>query len=58
MLGPARELRAGLHEGDSGVVVDRLRVHRADETEIVHHLRRMRQQFADPGAAPPCCWNL
>ena len=33
-------LRAGLDEGDRGVVVDRLGVHRAHEAQLVHDLAR------------------
>ncbi len=45
--GPARELGAGLEEGDGRVVVDRLGVHRLDEAELVGHPRGVRQQLAD-----------
>ena len=48
---PARQLGAGLEEGDGRVVVDRLGVHRLDEAQIVGHAGGVRQQFADPGAA-------
>ncbi len=47
---PARELEAGLRERDRGIVIDLLRVHRLDEAEVVHDLRRVRQELADPGA--------
>ncbi len=49
--GPARELRAGLHERDRRVVVDRLGLHRADERDVVRDLRGMRQELAEPCAA-------
>jgi len=40
MLGPTRELRAALEEGDRRVVIDRLGVHRLDEAELVGHRRK------------------
>ena len=48
---PAGDLVAGLHERDRRLVVDRLGVHAADEAQVVDHLRRPRQQLADPHAA-------
>ena len=47
---PARNLRAALHEGDTGPVVDALGEHRLDEAETVGHASGVRQQFADPGS--------
>ena len=47
---PARLLAAGQEEGDGRGVVDRLGVHRLDEAEVVHDLRGVRQEVADPGA--------
>ncbi len=49
--GPAGKLRTRLHERHARAVVDRFRVHRLDEANLVGHLRRMRQQFAEPGPA-------
>ena len=46
--GPARELGTSLEEGDGGVVIDRLGMHRLDEAQVVHDLGRVRQEFADP----------
>ena len=40
---PARELRAGLHERDRRVVVDRLGLHRADQADVVGDRGRVRQ---------------
>ena len=51
MLGVAGLLRAGVDEGDAGIVVDRLGVHRADDADLVGDLRGVRQQVADPLAA-------
>ena len=48
---PPRNLRAALHERHARAVVDALRIHRADEAELVGNLRRVREQFAEPGAA-------
>ncbi len=48
---PAGELRAGLHERDRGVVVDRFGVERVDHAEIVGDLAQVRQQFAEPEPA-------
>ena len=50
---PAGDLRAGLEEGDRGVVVDRLGEHRADDAELVDDLGGVRQEIADPGAVRP-----
>ena len=41
-------LRAGLDEGDRRVVIDRLGVHRTDETDPVDLAGGMGEQFADP----------
>ena len=41
--GPARELRARLHERDRRVVVDRLGLHRADDADVVDDPGRVRQ---------------
>ena len=49
--GPPRALRAGLDEGHRRVVVDRLGGERADDAELVHDLRRLGQELADPGPA-------
>ena len=50
MLGRPAEPDAGLHQRHRRIVIDRLRVHRFDEREIVGDLRRVRQQLADPCA--------
>ena len=48
---PAGELRAGLHERDRRVVVDRLGLHRADDRDVVDDPRRVGQELAEPCAA-------
>ena len=48
---PARELRAGLHESDRGIVIDRLGVERADDRPLVGEARHVRHQLAEPRAA-------
>ncbi len=40
-----------LHEGDRRVVIDRVRVHRAQHAQIVDHLAGPRKRVADLGAA-------
>ena len=51
--GPAGDLRAGLEEGDRGIVIDRLGEHRADDAELVDDLRGLGKEIADPGAVLP-----
>ena len=46
----ARLLKAGLDERDRRIVIDRFRVHRLDDGDVVHDLCRVRKQFADPRA--------
>jgi hypothetical protein len=48
---PARELSARLKEGDRGIVVDRLGVHRLDEAQPVGDSGRVGEELADPRAA-------
>jgi hypothetical protein len=43
-------LKPGLDECDSRVVIDRFRVHRLDDRDVVDDLRGVRQQFAHPRA--------
>jgi len=45
MQGRPLTIAAGLHVADGRLVVDRLRVHRADEGDVIHALRRHRQQL-------------
>ena len=47
---PPGDLRARLEERDRRVVVDGLRIHRLDETQVVRHAGGVRQQFAEPRA--------
>ena len=47
----ARLLKTGLNERDGRVVVDRLRVHRLDDGDVVDDLRGVGQQLAHPRAA-------
>ena len=56
---PAGELRAGLHERDRRVVVDRLGLHRADEADVVGD-RRPCAASSSLSHAPlwPCWANL
>ena len=55
MLGrPAAGSRSG--EGDGRVVIDRLGVQRLDDGDVDHD-RGVRQQFAHPRPACPCCEN-
>ena len=44
-------LRAGLDKGDGGVVIDRVRVHRPYEADVVGDLALVRQELAEPLAA-------
>ena len=44
-------LAAALDERDRRIVIDRVRIHRLDDGNVVHDLGGVRQQFADPGAA-------
>ena len=44
--GPAGHLVAGAEEGDAGVVVDRFRVHRADDTEFIGQAAGMAHDVA------------
>lgn len=46
--GGAGELRAGVDEGDAGVVVDGLGMHGADYGDIIGHARGVGQEVADP----------
>ena len=41
------QLAAGLEEGDRGVVVDRVGVHRTDHADLVGDATDMREEFAD-----------
>ena len=43
-------LAAALDEGDRRIVIDRVGVHRLDDRDVIHDLRRVRQQLADPRA--------
>ena len=55
---PARLLEPGLDERDRRVVIDRIRVHRLDDGDVVDDLRGVRQQLADPGAGLPVLREL
>ncbi len=46
-------LGSRLEERDGGIVVDRFRVHRRHDAQLVHDPCGVRQQIADPGAVPP-----
>src|SRR5262245_34356967 len=48
---PARLLATGLYVRRRRVVVDRFGVQRFDDCDLIHDLRRVRQQFAYPRAA-------
>jgi hypothetical protein len=48
-----RDLRARLQERDRGIVVDRLRVHRPDNTEVVDDAGGVREEVGDPRAVLP-----
>ena len=48
--GSPRDHKSGLHERDGRFMVDRFGMHGADDRDIVHHARRVRQQFGDPRA--------
>lgn len=50
--------RAGVDELVGRLVVDGVGLHRADEAEVVAHLRDVRQQFADPHPALPVLRKL
>ena len=50
MHGPPGDHEAGLEKRDRRLVIDRFRMHAADDGDIVHHARRVRQQFGDPRA--------
>jgi hypothetical protein len=50
MLGRPASCAPGLKERDRRIVVDRLRVHRPHDAEIVDDPRRVRQQLAQPDA--------
>ena len=58
MHGRARDLAAGLNERNRRLVIDRLGVHRADDGDVVDHLRRVRQQLGHPGAVLPVLREL
>ena len=47
---PARLLESGLDERDRRIVIDRVRVHRLDDGDVVDDLRRVGQELADPRA--------
>ena len=49
--GPSGELRARLAKRDRWIVIDRFRVHRTDDAQLVGDPRGVRQQLADPRAA-------
>ena len=51
--GPAELLRAGIHHDLRGGVIDGLRLHRADQAQVVGDLRGVRQDFAQFHAALP-----
>ena len=44
-------LMTGLEQCHRGIVVDRLGVHRADQTHFIGKMRRAREQFTQPHAA-------
>src|SRR2546429_546352 len=45
-------LEAGLQEGDCRIVVDGFRVDRLDDGNVIHNLRVVGHQFADPATRP------
>ncbi len=47
--GPVALLGPRLQKGKGRVVVDRLGVHGPDDADVIHNLRRVREQVADPG---------
>src|SRR5262249_51336785 len=49
----ARLLESGLNEGDRGIVIDLVGVHRLDDGDLVDDLSGMRQQLAHPGSRLP-----
>ena len=48
--GATRQLTARLDVGDGRIVIDRLCIHRLDDTDIVHDRSDVGQQFANPCA--------
>ena len=55
---PARDLRAGVHEHVRGVVIDRVRRHRADDADVVGDLADMREELREFGAVLPVLREL
>ena len=56
--GTARLLAAALDERDRRIVIDRVRVHRLDDGDVVDDLGDVRQQLADPRAGLPVLLEL
>ncbi len=48
--GPPRDHESGLEKRHGGLVIDGVGMHGADDRDIVHHLRRVGQQFRNPRA--------
>ena len=49
--GTSGKLAAGLHEGDGGIVIDRLGEHRSDHAEFIANSFGVGEKFAEPVAA-------
>ncbi len=57
--GASGELETGLEEGDGGVVVDGLGVHRADHADVIGNTREMREEIGiEPLSALPGLFEI
>src|SRR5690606_34139187 len=56
--GAAGDLKPSLHKGDRRIVIDGCRMHRTDDTQLVHDASEMGHDFAEPCATLPVLLKL